>query len=208
MTPLPYGLYGIADTAFGDPVHSARALADGGARVIQLRAKGASTAERVTALKRMRAVVCASIPLVVNDDLEAALAAHADGLHLGQDDGDPRQARARLGPTALLGWSTHSLAQVEDAQQLGVLDYIGFGPVFRTATKRGAGRALGVDLLRQAVDQSALPIVAIGGIHRGVIDGVVATGVQSWAVISAILGDADPAAAAQVFSRRSRSEAS
>ena len=135
---LPVGLYGIADTGFGDPCHLARQLVHGGARVIQLRAKDWTTAQRIHA---GRALVEHFRPLgvlfIMNDDLDAAVAVGADGLHLGQDDGDLASARVVLGPSAILGRSTHSAAQATAAE--AEVDYIGFGPVFATTTKRAAG---------------------------------------------------------------------
>ena len=188
MSRLPGGLYGVADTAFGDPVVLGRTLARGGCRVVQLRAKDWDTHDRTEAA---RALVENLHPLgvvvVVNDDVQAALTARADGVHLGQDDGDLAHARALLGPGALIGRSTHDLAQVACATAEGA-DYLGFGPVFTTHTKVGAAPAVGLAGLRSAIAATPLPVVAIGGIDMQSLHSVRATGVHGWAVISALLG--------------------
>ena len=161
---LAAGLYGIADTMFGDPVQQGIQLANGGARVIQLRAKSWTTEARVRAGRALvEHLRPRGVRIVMNDDLRAALDARTDGLHLGQDDGDLLEARRMLGATALLGRSTHSLSQaIEAASQA---DYIGFGPVFATATKRAAGTARGLQQLEQVLLAVTIPVVAIGGIQ-------------------------------------------
>jgi len=197
MTLAP-GLYGIADTTFGDPLTLGLALADGGARVIQLRAKDWTTAQRVAACRALvEHLRPRGVRLVMNDDLLAAEHGHADGLHLGQDDGSLSTARAILGPDALLGRSTHNLEHVRRVDREA--DYIGFGPVFHTQTKRAAGHARGLDSLREAVAESVLPVVAIGGIRHAHLPAVRATGARHWAVISDILGHPDISARARQF---------
>lgn len=194
---LPRGLYGIADAGFGDPVALGVALAEAGVATVQIRAKGwseddlqAASRELLPALRARGAL------LVVNDSLEVAARVGADGLHLGQDDPpfDLAQARAALPPSALIGRSTHSLAQVAAAQDA---DYLGFGPIFATGTKVGADTPRGVALLAEAVAASARPIVAIGGIDEAGLPAVRATGVWGWAVISALLRAPDLASAVQ-----------
>lgn len=189
---LPPGLYGMADAGFGDPVQLGRWLLDNGVRVVQLRAKRASTAQRVA---WARALVAHADPLgarvLVNDDLEAAVQAGAHGLHLGQEDGALSEARARLGPQALLGRSTHDLDQVRAAQSA---DYLGFGPIFGTTTKAAAGAPRGLEALRRACAISGRPVVAIGGITPADIAGVQAAGAAGWAVVSALWQADDRAA--------------
>jgi len=184
---LPPGLYGMADAAFGDPLVLALALAEGGCRVVQLRAKAWSSPQRARAATALvLALRPRGVRLLVNDDVDAAALAGADGVHLGQDDGDIATARARLGPGALIGRSTHSLAQVARAAAEGA-DYLGFGPVFPTRTKADADRVVGLDGLRAAVAATSLPVVAIGGIDRDRLPELRRTGVHGWAVVSALL---------------------
>lgn len=189
MSPpvLPRGLYGIADAAFGDPLALGEALFAGGCAVVQLRCKGASTAERIELARRLVPMAeQRSALLILNDDLEAAARSGAHGLHLGQGDGPLAIARDRLGPSRLIGRSTHTLAQVEAAVAEGA-DYLGFGPVFATTSKPDADVVVGLAGLEAAVITSTLPIVAIGGITEERLFRVRHTGVHGWAVISDLL---------------------
>ena len=170
---LPAGLYGIADSAFGPPLELAQVLAEAGCRVIQLRAKDWSTSQRADCARTLVEQLGQRCCIVVNDDLEAAAWSGAGGLHLGQEDGSLSIARQRLGPSALLGRSTHDLDQVR--QVSAAADYIGFGPVFSTSTKAAAGLARGTALLARAVEQAPVPVVAIGGIGLARLPAVRAT---------------------------------
>lgn len=185
--PLPAGLYGMADAAFGDPVALGLALARGGCRVVQLRAKDLPPSDR---LGLARGLVQALAPLqtlvIVNDDVAVAKASGAHGLHLGQEDGDLSRARAELGPDVLIGRSTHDLGQVAAAAAEGA-DYIGFGPVFATSTKALADPVVGLSGLAAACASSVLPVVAIGGITLADLPAVQASGAHGWAVISDLL---------------------
>jgi thiamine-phosphate pyrophosphorylase len=120
---------------------------------------------------------------IINDHVEVAVSCGAHGVHLGQDDGDIRAARTLLGPDKLIGRSTHSLTQIETVNGA---DYIGFGPIFRTQTKRTENPLLGINTLTQAVDASTVPVVAIGGITRELLPKIRSTGVHAWAVIKDI----------------------
>jgi len=195
--PLPRGLYGIADAAFGPPMELAMLLADAGCRVIQLRAKAWTTGERADCARKLVEQLGEGVCLVMNDDLEAAAWAGVGGLHLGQTDGSLQVARQRLGKRALLGRSTHDLAQVDAVESAA--DYIGFGPVFTTSTKAGAGDARGVALLTEAVARARVPVVAIGGIGLASLPRVRQSGAHSWAVISDIFRHPDPLARARML---------
>jgi thiamine-phosphate diphosphorylase len=122
---------------------------------------------------------------VVNDHADIALAAEADGVHLGQEDLPVQKAREILGRDRLIGLSTHTVEQALDAEASGV-DYIGFGPIFHTATK-AAGVPRGIATLHQVRRQVKIPIVAIGGINLENVRSVLETGVDAVAVASAIL---------------------
>jgi thiamine-phosphate pyrophosphorylase len=133
----------------------------------------------------------------VNDRLDVALAAGADGVHLGQNDLPLVDAlRIRPNRQIFIGISTHDLAQAEAAAREGA-DYIGFGPVFATQTKPDADPAVGLDRLREVCAAVSLPVVAIGGITLATIEAVAATGAAAAAVIAAIDQAADPVAAAR-----------
>lgn len=173
---------------------------DGGARLVQYRAKRLSYRERfhqaasLLELCRERAV-----PFIVNDDLALAVALGADGLHLGRDDGDPREARSRL-PDAILGVSCYDdVARAVAAAEAGA-DYAGIGSVFASSTKPHASRA-GLAMLAQARQRARIPVAAIGGITPGNAAEAVAAGADMLAVISALFGAPDVAAAARALSR-------
>ena len=172
-----------------------RAMLAGGARVIQLRMKGASTAE-IAASARALLPLCreADADLIVNDDAEACVASGADGLHLGQDDMDPAEARGLIGPDKILGVSTHSPEQIEAARR-APLDYIAVGPVFATASKENPDPVVGLDLIRHAKNRTGLPLVAIGGITRQTILQVIGAGAGIVAVIGAANATDDVTAA-------------
>jgi thiamine-phosphate pyrophosphorylase len=181
-------LYAITDTGLSNCAHVeivTRLLA-GGARVIQLRDKDASAKELFEAaqacLQLTRAV---GATLLINDRADIALAADADGVHLGQDDLTVAEARAMLGPQKIIGVSTHSLAQVEAALVTST-NYIAVGPIFPTTTKANPDPVVGLELLRQARTLTSLPLVAIGGITLATAPEVIAAGANSVAVISAL----------------------
>ncbi len=197
--------YAILDTGYvprdrWTPV--CRALLLGGADLVQLRAKRETAAERRALLDEILplfapgAVVDAPPPLIVNDDLELALAYPHLGLHVGQDDLPPAAARARLGPGRLLGLSTHSPAQAAAALALpaGTLDYFAVGPVFATPTKP-TYTPVGLELVRHVASlRPALPWFCIGGIKRGNLAAVRAAGAERVVVVSEVLTAADPSA--------------
>lgn len=128
---------------------------------------------------------------VVNDRCDVAMAVGADGVHLGQEDLPLADARAILGPDKLVGISTHNLNQAIQAEAGGTA-YIGFGPIFPTATKENPDPVVGVAGLREVRAKVRIPIVAIGGINAGNIAEVRSAGVDCVAVVSAVLSAADP----------------
>lgn len=180
-------------------VETVVAAVRGGVTVVQLRDKHASDPEMIAQSRRLKAALAGSgVPLIINDRLEVALAAGADGLHLGQDDGDVLEARQALGPDAILGLSvqTHEqLARVDPSR----LDYLGLGPVFATPSKGDHARPIGFEGLAALVAANSLPSVAIGGLKAEHAAAVRAAGAQGAAVISAICGQPDPEAAARAF---------
>lgn len=132
---------------------------------------------------------------IVNDDVDAALACGADGVHLGQEDLDTDEARRRLGRYLLIGQSTHSEAEIERAAA-SEADYVGVGPVYSTPTKPGRP-PVGTALLRVAAERSSLPFFAIGGIDENVLPAVIQAGASRVSVLRAILDAQDPAAVAK-----------
>ena len=199
-------LYPIADTAGGrDAVALAEAILAGGAALLQLRAKDAATAELVALARAIKARTdAAGARLIINDRADVARLVGAAGVHLGQDDLPPAAARAILGPAAVIGFSTHSLDQVAAALRDGAIDYLAFGPIYPTTSKRGADPAQGLVALSAVRALCALPLVAIGGIDASTVADVLAAGADAVAVIGAVAGAADPAAALRVLRRAVR----
>lgn len=170
----------------------------GGATLVQLRDKTAEPHERSDRLDAVRAVTAArGVPLVVNDDIE--LAARADGVHVGLDDVSPREARAALGPDAIVGWSVNDLAQLDDHEQLAACTYLAASPVFATGTKPDHTAPWGLAGVRRLADRSPLPVVAIGGIDTANAGEVIAAGAAGVCVVSAICRADDPFEAARAL---------
>jgi len=193
---FPDPLYPIADAdSCADVVALAEAILAGGARVLQLRAKRATTRELIALARAVRErAVRAGALLILNDRADVARLV-GTGVHLGQDDLPPAAARTILGPDAVIGFSTHNLAQLDAAVRAGGVDYLAFGPIFATRSKANPDPELGVNLLAQARARCPVPLVAIGGITVETIPAVRAAGADSVAVIGAIASAADPAEA-------------
>jgi thiamine-phosphate pyrophosphorylase len=198
-------LYLVTDTALCRPRPVAdvvRAAVAGGVTVVQVRDKTASRRELLELTRAVQAAVPPSVPVVVNDAVDVALLAGADGVHVGQDDLPPDEVRALIGPDALLGFSVSSAEELAAALALppGTVDLVGIGPVRGTPTKPDAGRPLGLDGVRElaaTARAAGLVPVAIGGIDAATAADVAAAGVDGVCVVSAICAAADPAAAAR-----------
>jgi thiamine-phosphate pyrophosphorylase len=174
----------------------ARVAAEGGATVIQLRVKGLSTLDLVERGRPVAAVARkAGIPFVVNDDVEAALALNADGVHLGRADRGKELARA-VG--LMLGISATSVYEAIAAGEQGA-DYIGAGPVWPTASKADAAAPIGVDGLAAMCEVVRVPVVAIGGIDAVNARDLRRGGAHAVAVISAVFDAQDVTAAARTI---------
>ena len=173
-----------------------RAAVDGGVDVVQLRDKDATDEQVLEAAKVLRRVADEHGALfVVNDRPDLAVAADADGVHVGQDDTPVADARAIVGPERIVGLSTHSPDQIDAAR--GV-DYIAVGPVYATPTKPGRP-AVGLELIRHAATYAPEPWFAIGGIDRRTAGPVVAAGARRAVVVRAITEADDPGAAARAL---------
>ena len=172
-------------------VEAVKAAVEGGASVVQLRDKGASDAEMIkTAKQLLKLTRPKRVPLIINDRLRVAKLSGADGVHLGQEDGTLKEARAVLGKKVLIGRSTHNQAQALEAEKEG-FDYLGVGPVFKTPTKP-AYRPVGLKLVRFAAENIRIPFVAIGGIDGKNVRKVTKAGARTVAVVRAVMASADP----------------
>jgi thiamine-phosphate pyrophosphorylase len=175
-----------------DPAEVGERLLAGGARLLQLRWKGAPSGVLLEAARRLRERTRRwGALLIVNDRVDVAAAAEADGVHLGQDDLPLEAARRLLPPGRLVGISTHDLAQARAAEAEGA-DYIGFGPIFATVTKDTGYSPRGLDQLREVRKAVRLPIVAIGGIGIDNARAALEAGADAVAMISELCLAEDP----------------
>lgn len=190
---IPY-IYPVTDASISGLSHSEQVekLIAGGATLIQLREKHASPQDFYeSALQAIQTARRHDVKIIINDRVDIALAVKADGVHLGQGDLPPAEARKILGSDAIIGFSTHSLEQAIAALKLPI-DYLAFGPVFKTQTKENLDpdvRIEGLKEVRRAIGD--FPLVAIGGINAGNLDGVFDAGADSAAMIGALAAEPD-----------------
>ena len=174
----------------------------GGVTAVQLRAKSATTLEQLELARALKGVCAtAGVPLVVNDRVDVALAAEADGAHvghIGEEDLSPTDARRLLGPDAIVGVSVASAQEARLAAAQGA-SYVSAGPMFATSTKADAGPAAGEALLRSVRVATPLPLVVIGGITADRSPALYAAGADGVCVGAAILRSPDPERAARSF---------
>ena len=201
---LDLRLYALIDPA----VSGGRDLADLAAAIapsttlVQLRDKHGSTRRMMEEARALIAVLAPlDIPLLINDRVDVALAAEADGVHIGQDDMSPADARLLLGKTAIIGLSIKTLQQAQEAP-LDQLDYVAIGGVYGTTSKDNTSAPIGIAGLREIAAavrarRADFPICAIAGIDQGNAADVIGAGADGVAVISALSRDADPRKAAR-----------
>ncbi|MGD0073857.1 MAG: thiamine phosphate synthase [Candidatus Binataceae bacterium] len=187
MKALPSHFYAIVDPIAGhSPADLARILVSAGARILQLRLKHASGRDFLSAAKAI-ADLCKEHQalFIVNDRVDVAMLAGADGVHLGQDDLPIAAARGIVGSRMIVGISTHSVEQAVAAERAGA-DYIGFGPMYAGGAKQ-TRTGQGLDNLRAVRAAVKLPIVAIGGITEGAVPEVLEAGADAVAIITDVV---------------------
>lgn len=162
----------------------------GGVTCVQLREKELNDTDFLAEAKELK-ILCAryGVPLIINDNVELALEVDADGVHVGQEDMDARDVRGLIGPGKILGVTAKTIEQAQKAQLNGA-DYLGSGAVFGSTTKPNA-RPMSRELLQTICASVSIPVVAIGGIHRGNIASLAGTGIRGAAVVSGIFAAAD-----------------
>lgn len=205
MTRPDVRLYLLIDPAQcggHDPLALARLAVRGGVSLVQLRDKRGRTRDAVAHAKSLKKLLApAGVPLLVNDRVDVALAARADGVHLGQDDMPAETARKLLGPRAIIGLSVRSEDEAR-AAPVELIDYVGLGGVFETVSKTNTSAPVGLDGLARIAAvlrerRPGLPVCAIAGINETNAGDVIRAGADGVAVISAIAAAADPGAAAR-----------
>lgn len=192
------GLY-VVTTSYNNRTHLdiARGAIKGGAKIIQYRNKDASSRILLKEALELRDITAKeNVLFIINDRLDIALAAGADGVHLGQDDLPYEAAREILGNKYIIGISATNLEEALEAAGKGA-DYIGLGPIFPTPSKDDAASPIGLEGLKATRSATDVPIVAIGGITSNNIEEVVAAGSDAIALISAVAAAPDMVAASR-----------
>mgnify|MGYP001026880129 CR=1 FL=1 len=201
------GIYLVTDEKLCGPrgvVETVRLAVDGGVTTVQLRDKHADLASQVAQLEQLAEVIDGRACLIVNDRLDAFLEARrrgipVDGLHVGQGDVAPEQAREQIGADAVLGLSTDTIEHIRAAEALpkGTVDYLGIGTIRATATKDDAPEALGVEGFGALAGETSISVCAIGGIRADDVPALRRAGADAVAVVSAICAAGNPEAAAR-----------
>jgi len=195
------GLYGITPATSDDVwlYERVEQALRGGMKLLQYRAKDAAAGQKRRQAERLLAL-CRhhGVPMLINDDIELARATGADGVHVGRDDMAPERARDALGDRVIVGVSCYADLERLDRAQAAGADYAAFGSFHPSTVKPGTVRAP-LDLLRQARQRSALPLVAIGGITPANAPALIACGADALAVITALFHAPDTSAAACAF---------
>ncbi len=169
-----------------------RAAVAGGATVVQLRDKRATTRDLIEQGRALHGITRpAGVPLIVNDRVDVALALRAEGVHVGDEDMPAVLARALIGPERILGVSAGTVRDARQAEADGA-DYLGVGDIYGTPSKPDAGSPIGVEGLREIAEAVSIPVVGIGGIDADNAAAVIAAGAAGVAVISAVIGAPDP----------------
>jgi thiamine-phosphate pyrophosphorylase len=167
-------------------------LLESGVRVIQYREKDKKAGAMLEDCLAIRDMTRrAGATFIVNDHVDLAILADADGVHLGQEDLPPHAVRRLLGPEKIIGLSTHGPGQARAAQSSGAVDYIGVGPIFATATKKDVCEPVGLEYLRYVIEKIELPFVAIGGIKEHNVAQVRECGARTICMVTEIVGAED-----------------
>lgn len=202
MPEVDFSLYLITDrrqVPDGDLLHAVEAALEGGVRSVQLREKDLPPRDLYSLARQLRILTRRfGARLLVNDRIDVALAAEADGVHLGCGSLPVAAARRLLGPERLLGVSTHTPEEIAGVARDGA-DFVTFGPVWFTPSKAVYGPPVGLDLLHQAATASPLPVFALGGVNLERVAEALAAGAAGIACISAVLAAADPRSGAAGF---------
>jgi len=204
MLPVTFRLLLITDSTQvgGRSLPSlVRQAVGAGLPAVQLRERDLSTRELLTLAQEVQSITSShAVPLIVNDRADLTMALDLQGVHLRSDSLPPLPVRQLIGPRRLIGVSTHSVEDVRHANRSGA-DYVLFGPIFETPSKRSFGPPLGLTLLADACRQSSIPVLAIGGITCQRVRDIRLAGAYGVAVIGALLTRDDVGEAVREFTR-------
>ena len=161
-------------------IETVQAAVAGRVSIVQLRDKYATTAQLISQAKALQPLLAShNVPLIINDDVEAAIACDADGIHVGQDDLDVVRVRQQVGPNKIVGLSVETV-EAGLRVDAGIVDYVGISPIFATQTKGDHKPPVGFDGLADIVTSSPVPSVAIGGLNADHCEAVFAAGAVGW----------------------------
>jgi len=181
-------LYPVISSEFCNgrgPVSVLKAIADGGAKIVQMREKNLNETDFIKLAEEFKKITTTyNMLLIINDNVKAAFEVNADGVHLGQDDMPLNKAR-HIAPEIIKGVSTHSFAEIKTAQNDGA-DYINIGPIFSTATKTLSMQPLGLDFLRNASEKVNIPFTVMGGIKAHHIPDLISLNAKHIAMVTEI----------------------
>ncbi len=181
-------------TSFTEYQDFIQQVARSGITSVQLRAKKSNPVALLHYAQTLKNILTPlNVPLIINDHVDVALAVDAEGVHLGQGDISPAVARHLLGPNKIIGWSVETLEQVQQANELTAIDYLGASAVFTSITKLDCKTIWGLEGLKKLTAQSKHPVVGIGGIDLSNVADVIANGACGVAVIGAIHQHPNPA---------------
>lgn len=195
--PIDLSFYLVLDPdlcgGFEGMVQTSLVAAQNGATVVQLRAPLWKKRELVECGRAIKAVLDPmNVPLIINDHADVCLVVGAAGLHVGQKDLAPVDARAVIGPDKVLGLSVSNIEELRSVDT-ALVDHLGIGPVFATATKKDAAPALGLEGFKELARQKPCPVVAIGSVKAQLAKDLIASGADGLAVVSAVCGQPDVA---------------
>lgn len=197
-------LYAVTDRSWLDGkslAESVEKALQGGVTLLQLREKGMNTKDFIKSAEEIKAVCQKyNVPLIINDNVETALAADADGVHLGQSDMGIREARRILGKSKIIGATAKTVFQAQKAEREGA-DYLGSGAVFGTSTKNDA-KKMDIDTLKSITSAVHIPVAAIGGITAENVLSLRGTGIAGAAVVSGIFAQKDITKASEDLYKR------
>jgi thiamine-phosphate pyrophosphorylase len=199
-------IYAITASAFSlgrSNIEVVEQLLTAGIKILQYREKELPERQKYLECLKIREMTAGGKAcFIVNDDVDLAIAVEADGVHVGQDDLPPSVVRKLVGAKMLVGLSTHSPRQYEEAVSAGMVDYIGVGPLFQTFTKKDVQAAVGLEYLDYAVNRDQVPCVAIGGIKEHNIGQVIQHGAKCVCMVSELVGAPDIAAKVGAIRRK------
>lgn len=199
-----FSLYVITDSSLvkeEEFEEKLKEVVSNGATIVQLREKTLSLSAFFKKALLVRKMIPEDLLFIVNDRVDIAVASGADGVHLGQDDLPISAARKVLGDHKIIGASTHSIEQAQQAEREGA-DYVAIGPVFSTAIKPGVGPAKGIEIIAKTKEKVNIPVIAIGGINSNNVEKTLKAGADGVAVISAVFKEANTGLATRRLSKK------